>query len=89
MTQEKVTAFILLITDSDTTQDILGELRKLKEIKEARMIYGDYDIICKVELEKLSVMTAFMMDLRKRFAIKKSSTLIALEEYPIFCGPGT
>ena len=77
---EKVSAFVLLITDSGKTQDILHSLRELERIKFAKMIYGDWDIIVEVELDKLSELTNFMMELRKQFAIKKSSTLIALDE---------
>ncbi|MHA1744378.1 MAG: Lrp/AsnC ligand binding domain-containing protein [Promethearchaeota archaeon] len=78
--KEKVLAFVLLITDSIQTQEIYKELQGYGNVKEAHMIYGDYDLILKIELQNLAEMTSFMMDLRKRFAIKKSSTLIALAE---------
>jgi len=78
--KEKVLAFVLLITDSIQTQEIYKELQSYDKVRECHMIYGDYDLILKIELQNLAEMTSFMMDLRKRFAIKKSSTLIALAE---------
>jgi anthranilate phosphoribosyltransferase len=78
--KEKVLAFVLLITDSIQTQEIYKELQEYPNVKEAHMIYGDYDLILKIELQNLAEMTSFMMQLRQKFAIKKSSTLIALAE---------
>ena len=77
---EKVIAFIMLITDSGSTQDVLKKLREMKEVKEAYMIYGDWDIIVKVILDKLSDLQSFMMTIRKALSVKKSATLIALNE---------
>ena len=79
--KESVLAFVLLITDSTSTQEIFNELQTYDNIKEVHMIYGDYDLILKIELENLAEMTSFMMQLRQKFQIKKSSTLIALAEW--------
>jgi DNA-binding Lrp family transcriptional regulator len=79
-TKENVVAYVLLITDSNSTQEVLKELRMKKEVLEAYMIYGDWDIVLKVKLSDLAEMTKFMMELRKSFEIKKSSTLITLAD---------
>ena len=75
---ESVLAFVLLVTDSIATQEIFHKLQNYDKVKECHMIYGDYDLILKIELTNLAEMTSFMMELRKEFQIKKSSTLIAL-----------
>jgi anthranilate phosphoribosyltransferase len=80
MADDPVHAFVLLITDSQSTQEILHGIRKLPGIEFAYMIYGDWDILLKVNLEKLADLTQFMMEIRKQFPIKKSSTLIALAD---------
>ena len=79
-TAEKVIAFVLLVTDSDRTVHIFKHLKEMEKVKEVFMIYGDYDLILKIELSNLAELTGFMMELRKKFAIKKSSTLITLAE---------
>ncbi len=76
----KVVAFVLLVTDSNRSQQIYEELKTFEKVNECNMIYGDYDIILKVELSNLAEMTSFMMDIRQKFAIKKSSTLITLAD---------
>ncbi|MHA1673480.1 MAG: Lrp/AsnC ligand binding domain-containing protein [Promethearchaeota archaeon] len=77
---DKVVAFILLVTDSSSTQQIYKDVSGMDKVKEVHMIYGDYDLIIKVELDNLQEMTSFMMQIRKEFAVKKSSTLITLSE---------
>lgn len=79
-TSDKVVSFILLVTDSSSTQQIYQDVKAMDKVKEVHMIYGDYDLIIKVELDNLQEMTSFMMKLRKKFAVKKSSTLITLSE---------
>ena len=78
--ESTVVAFVLLVTDSDRTANIFKHLKEMELVKEVYMIYGDYDLILKIELSNLAQLTSFMMDLRKQFAIKKSSTLITLSE---------
>ncbi|MHA1583790.1 MAG: Lrp/AsnC ligand binding domain-containing protein [Promethearchaeota archaeon] len=77
-TENNVVAFVLLLTDSEKTEEIYNFLKDMDNVKEINMIYGDYDLILRVELPNLAEMTVFMMDLRKKFAIRKSSTLITL-----------
>jgi DNA-binding Lrp family transcriptional regulator len=77
---DSVVAFILLVTASNETQSVFNELKENEKVLDVFMIYGDFDLILKVELPNLGQMTSFMMDLRNRFAIKKSSTLITLAE---------
>ena len=77
---DKVVAYVLLVNDSNRSQEIYSELKDFDKVNECNMIYGDYDLILKVELSNLAEMTAFMMDIRQKFAIKKSSTLITLAD---------
>lgn len=79
-TDERIFAFILLITDSADTEDIYKKLKKMEQVKEVFMIYGDYDIIFKVEVKNLAELSSFTMDIRKNFSIKSSSTLITLAQ---------
>ncbi len=78
MSEDQVVAFVLLVTDTNSTEQTYRDIKEIDCVQEIFMIYGDYDIIIKVKLENLQKMTAFMMDLRKKYPIKKSSTLITL-----------
>ncbi|QEE16687.1 Lrp/AsnC family transcriptional regulator [Promethearchaeum syntrophicum] len=77
---ENIVAYILLITDSVNTEEIYKKLKSIEQVKEVHMIYGDYDIIFKVEVKNLAELSTFTMDIRKNFNIKSSSTLITLAQ---------
>ena len=77
---ESIVAYILLITDSVNTEEIFKKLKSIESVKEVHMIYGDYDIIFKVEVKNLAELSSFTMDIRKNFNIKSSSTLITLAQ---------
>jgi len=78
---ESIVAYILLITDSVNTEEIFKKLKSMEQqVKEVYMIYGDYDIIFKVEVKNLAELSSFTMDIRKNFNIKSSSTLITLAQ---------
>ena len=77
---ESIVAYILLITDSVNTEEIFKKLKSMDQVKEVHMIYGDYDIIFKVEVKNLAELSNFTMDIRKNFNIKSSSTLITLAQ---------
>ncbi len=75
---EKVIAFILLVTDSNSLETIFEEVHKMDKVRETYLIYGDFDLIIKVELNSVEEMASFMRNLRKKFNIKMSRTLISL-----------
>lgn len=73
-----VTAYILILTESNKEQAVLNELQELDEVKKADILYGEYDIIAEIELESLEQLSGFVLNnLRKIKGIKQTSTLIA------------
>lgn len=46
-------AFILITTKNGKEKETAKTLRKIPEVKEAYSLYGDYDVIAKVEVESL------------------------------------
>ncbi len=78
--QEQVTAFLLLLTAGEKTEEILNQLRSMSEVVEGYIIYGEWDLILKIHVKNLPDLTEIVMKLRKNAGIKKTSTLIALTE---------
>ena len=73
-------AFVLINTELGKEKDILKEIRKIENVKEAHCIYGVYDIIAKVELEsneKLKEMVAFKI--RRLSDVRSTLTMTAVE----------
>lgn len=79
--KKEVIAFLLLLTAGENTEELLKDLRtssEFKQIVEAYIIYGEFDIILKVKVNNLPELTELVMKLRRREGIKKTSTLITL-----------
>ena len=72
-----VTAYVLVISKSGTEKQVLEDLQKLEEIKEAKIVYGEYDIIVKVQVENVEKLNEFLLErVRPIKNIEKTSTLI-------------
>ncbi|MFH1591185.1 MAG: Lrp/AsnC ligand binding domain-containing protein [archaeon] len=73
-----VVVYMLIITRHGKTRLVLNALRKYDEIKELHEIYGQYDLICKVETETHAELRTFIQN-RINIAenIKSAETLVA------------
>jgi DNA-binding Lrp family transcriptional regulator len=71
-------AFVLVNAELGTEEDVIREIRKLSEVKEAHLVYGMYDIMVKVEgpsVEK--VKETVNVKIRKMDKIRSTLTMIA------------
>jgi DNA-binding Lrp family transcriptional regulator len=73
---EDVVAFLLLLTSSDQTEQLIKEIGDMREVLETYIIYGDWDVLIKIKVKSLPELTRFVMRLRKIEGVNKSITLI-------------
>ena len=67
-------------TDADKERDVVGKVKKLSEVKDAHIIYGEWDVILKIEVKDVEAITAFVIDkLRKIKTVKLTSTMIVAD----------
>ncbi|MEM2954567.1 MAG: Lrp/AsnC ligand binding domain-containing protein [Candidatus Nanoarchaeia archaeon] len=72
-----VIAYILAIVKSGAEREVIDALKNEPKIKEVRLVYGEYDIVIKVELGEISELSEFVLDkIRSIGAIEKTTTLI-------------
>ena len=74
------TAFVLLNVDLGGEDDVMKELRKLPEVREAYRVYGVYDTIVRVEAsthEKLKDVVSW--SIRRLPKVRSTLTMIAIE----------
>ena len=75
-----VTAFILMVTAAGKEREVMEKLLAMPEVKEAYVVYGEYDLIVKVETDTLKELDRFIMEnLRRMPEIQMTSTMIAIE----------
>ncbi len=76
-----VSAFILIRSDSGAERELLENLEDFDEIAEIDIIYGEWDIIAKIEMEgDVTALKDFVLSkIRPLAGVKHTSTLIATE----------
>lgn len=72
-----ITAFVLILVKSGEEDAVLEELRKMREVKEARMVSGPWDLICRIEVEHINQLLTFIYELRKIPGVEQTTTLIS------------
>ena len=74
-----VLAYILMQIQPGKEKKIIDKLSKIKEVKETHLLYGEYDLIAKVEFENIKKLNDFVLNvLRKQNGVKVTSTMICV-----------
>ena len=73
-----VTAYIMVEVDSGTENDVAGSIKKMDGVKDVGIVYGEYDIVLKVEVGSMEGLQNFVLSLRKEKGIKRTTTMIAV-----------
>jgi len=73
----KVVAYILIVTDIGKEYEVVQELKKIKAISEAKAVYGEFDIITRIESIDLRALDDVVTKLRKIPSIVRTMTLIS------------
>ena len=72
-------AYLLLNVDTGTGEDVIESLKSLQEVKEARMVYGVYDVIVRVEtgtMEELKNIVSWTI--RRLDRVRSTMTMIVV-----------
>jgi len=77
MGQEGITAYIILVIAVGRERAILEELKRMEEVKDARIVYGEYDIIARVEVASMKELKSIVKKIRELEGVLRSITLIA------------
>lgn len=72
-----VGAYILITTKSGAEKEVLDALKKSKNIVNATILYGEYDILAKIALKDITELNDYLLThVRPISGIEKTSTLI-------------
>ncbi|MGB9675050.1 MAG: Lrp/AsnC ligand binding domain-containing protein [Candidatus Nanoarchaeia archaeon] len=75
-----VVAYVLAIVKSGSEREVVELLRKESKVKEVSLVYGEYDIIAKIELGEISELSEFILDkIRSIPLIERTTTLIVAD----------
>ena len=71
-------ALVLLTTEPGREQDVVNELSEMSEIEEAMVLFGEYDVYCKVVVEDFSQLSDLVLrNVRTVSGVVETTTLTA------------
>jgi len=71
-------ALVLLTTEPGREQEVVNELNKMPEIAEALVLFGEYDVYCKVVVDDFSQLSDLVLrNVRTLSGVVETTTLTA------------
>ncbi|TET65215.1 Lrp/AsnC family transcriptional regulator [Candidatus Bathyarchaeota archaeon] len=75
-----ITVYILLRIKPGMDRSVLRNVKKLSQVRTLETVYGEYDMLIKVEIETLDALDSFIFDtIRTIKGVDGSTTLITME----------
>jgi DNA-binding Lrp family transcriptional regulator len=72
-------AFILISTELGSETDVMKELKKIDETKEAHKVYGVYDIIARIEADNMeNLKDVISLKVRRISMIRSTLTMMIM-----------
>ena len=73
------TAFVLINAEIGFEKEVLNELKKIKFVREAYMVYGAYDLIVKVETNTMDELRDVVTwQIRRLDKVRSTQTMIVM-----------
>jgi len=77
-----LSAYVLVTLESGSEREVCRKIAQFDEVVEVNELYGEYDVIIKVRVEKLPQLNAFLTEkLRAIPDVYLTSTMIVAEQY--------
>lgn len=74
-------AFVLINAEIGAENEVIRELRKLKGVSEAYIVYGVYDIVAKLEAESMDKLKEVVTwNIRRLDKVRSTLTMIVMED---------
>jgi DNA-binding Lrp family transcriptional regulator len=74
-------ALVLLSTEPGREQQVVNELNKMPEVSEAMVLFGEYDVYCKIMVEDFSRLSSLILkSIRTLEGVVETTTLTAASE---------
>lgn len=73
-------SYVLISCDLGFEESIINELMKIPEVKEARGVYGAFDIFAKVQSDDIAQHQGIIDKIRRIRNVRSTNTHMAIEE---------
>ncbi|MCY0859105.1 MAG: Lrp/AsnC ligand binding domain-containing protein [Sulfolobaceae archaeon] len=78
MASNKVKAYILLNVVLGKENDVINEMKKIPNVTDANVVYGEYDAIIEIEANSLDELNKTIAQIRRNNSILRTVTLIVV-----------
>jgi len=72
-----VVIYVLIVTEVGKENDVANALKKIKGVNEARVVYGEFDVVARIETQTLKEVDEIVTAIRKIQSIIRTVTLIS------------
>ena len=72
-----VVIYVLIVTEVGKENDVANALREIKGVDEARVVYGEFDVVARIETQTLKEVDEIVTAIRKIQGIIRTVTLIS------------
>jgi len=70
-------SYLLFLVEVGDEHDVAEELKRFPGVTEVQVVYGEYDVIARVELSDLALLDEVVTMARKLPGVTRTSTLIS------------
>jgi len=74
---EKIVAYILLLVDIGKEYEVAKRIKQLNGVSEVKVVYGEYDIVVRVEVSSLRELDKVVTSIRSIPHVIRSITLVS------------
>ena len=75
-----VKAYVLMVVRPGTETKVADRLNKMKEVKDVAVVYGEYDLVCKLMIASMDDLQNFIAkNIRGIKDVERTSTMVALK----------
>lgn len=72
-----VVVYVLMVTEIGKELEVRNSLEKIKGISEVRTVYGEFDVVSRLETPSLKELDEIVTEIRKISGIIRTVTLIS------------
>ncbi len=69
--------YVLIVVEVGKEHSVAREIQKLSGVTETLVVYGEFDVVCRIEIEDMKVLDETVTRIRRIPGIIKTATLIS------------
>ncbi len=80
MSEDKIIAYVLIVTSIGKEFDVLDKVNGLPGVTEAVIVYGEYDVVVRVEVDSMKEVDRVVTAIRNIPSVLRTVTLIGYKD---------